>query len=115
MADNNLTTAPEQTDANATSAERVSNSGHDEVATTSSNSGVKRPGDRVFEFFSTASATLITVMIAAIAAFLLWRAVPALGVNDGGIMGFFTYGGRWETSDTSAMKFGIPTLSLIHI
>ena len=110
MADNNLTTAPEQTDANATSAERVSNSGHDEVATTSSNSGVKRPGDRVFEFLSTASATLITVMIAAIAAFLLWRAVPALGVNDGGIMGFFTYGGRWETSDTSAMKFGIPTM-----
>lgn len=110
MADNNLTTAPEQTDANATSAERVSNSGHDEVATTSSNSGVKRPGDRVFEFFSTASATLITVMIAAIAAFLLWRAVPALAVNDGGIMGFFTYGGRWETADTSAMKFGIPTM-----
>ena len=103
MADNNLTTAPEQTDANATSAERVSNSGHDEVATTSSNSGVKRPGDRIFEFLSTASATLITVMIAAIAAFLLWRAVPALAVNDGGIMGFFTYGGRWETSDTTVL------------
>ena len=77
MADNNLTTAPEQVDANVTSAERVSNSGHGEVVATSSNSGVKRPGDRIFEFLSTASATLITVMIAAIAAFLLWRAVPA--------------------------------------
>ena len=54
MADNNLTTAPEQADANITAAERVSTSGHEEVATTSSNSGVKRPGDRVFEFLSTA-------------------------------------------------------------
>ncbi|MCG7466387.1 phosphate ABC transporter permease subunit PstC [Corynebacterium tuberculostearicum] len=110
MADNNLTTAPEQKDANVTSAERVSNSGHDEAVTSSANSGVKRPGDRVFEFLSTASATLITVMIAAIAAFLLWRAVPALSVNEGGLIGFFTYGGRWDTSNIEAMKFGIASL-----
>ena len=49
-------------------------------------------------------------MIAAIAAFLIWRAVPSLSVNEGGILGFFTYGDRWETNDTDAMKFGIPTM-----
>ena len=95
MADNNLTTAPEQTELSVSAAERPSTGGSEELTKANSSSGVKRPGDRVFEFLSSASATLITVMIAAIAGFLLWRAVPALGVNDGGIMGFFTYGGRW--------------------
>ncbi|QPK80405.1 phosphate ABC transporter permease subunit PstC [Corynebacterium lizhenjunii] len=71
---------------------------------------MKRPADRVFEFLSTSSATLITVMIAAIAAFLLWRAVPALAANEGGLVGFFTYAERWDTTNTSAMQFGIPTL-----
>ena len=37
---------------------------------TTSGAGVKRPGDRVFEFLSTASATLITVIIIAIGLFL---------------------------------------------
>lgn len=49
-------------------------------------------------------------MIAAIAVFLVWQAVPSLAVNEGGIVGFFTYGERWETTDTDAMKFGIPTM-----
>ena len=78
------------------------------VATSSA--GVKRPGDRVFETLSTVSAALITVMIAAIGIFLIWRAVPALRVNEGGLVGFFTYSDRWSTSDTSAMVFGIPNL-----
>ena len=109
MADNNLTTAPpnEQTEA---ASRPASSAGSSEAAIVKSGSGVKRPGDRIFEFLSTASATLITVMIAAIAAFLIWRAVPALNVNEGGFLGFFTYGQRWETNNTDAMQFGIPTM-----
>ncbi|HAT1171819.1 phosphate ABC transporter permease subunit PstC [Corynebacterium striatum] len=110
MADNNLTTAPvDEQDVITTSQPALGIDGP-EVASVATGAGVKRPGDRVFEFLSTASATLITVMIAAIAAFLIWRAVPALNVNEGGFLGFFTYGQRWETNDTDAMKFGIPTM-----
>lgn len=71
---------------------------------------VKRPGDRIFEFLSTASATLITVLIAAIGAFLIVRAVPSLNRNTEGMLGFFTYSGPWDTSNTEAMQFGIPNL-----
>ena len=111
MADNNLTTAS-STREDAVSAIRPSAHASDAGAapTPAVKTGVKRPGDRVFEFLSTASATLITVMIAAIAVFLVWQAVPSLAVNEGGIVGFFTYGERWETTDTDAMKFGIPTM-----
>ena len=111
MADNNLTTASSVKE-DAVSATRPSAhaSEADATSTPAVKSGVKRPGDRIFEFLSTASATLITVMIAAIAAFLIWRAVPSLSFNEGGILGFFTYGDRWETNDTDAMKFGIPTM-----
>ena len=83
---------------------------------------VKRAGDRVFETLSTVSAATITVIIAAIGLFLLWRAIPALMRNAEGITGFFTYAGDWNTADTEAMYFGIPNLffatvllSLIHI
>lgn len=111
MADNNLTTAPSAKE-DAVSAIRPSAhaSTADAAPAPAVKTGVKRPGDRVFEFLSTASATLITVMIAAIAVFLVWQAVPSLAVNEGGIVGFFTYGERWETTDTDAMKFGIPTM-----
>ena len=80
---------------------------------TARNSGrVKRPGDRFFEIFSTASATLITVLVAAIGIFLLAQALPLppLMRNDGGVLGFFTYGGPWQTADLDAMQFGIPNL-----
>ncbi|WKD58098.1 Phosphate transport system permease protein PstC [Corynebacterium capitovis DSM 44611] len=77
--------------------------------------GVKRPGDRVFEFFSTASATLITVLIAAIGLFLLIQATPPLVRNDGGILGFFTYTGQWQTANLEAMKFGIPNLFFVTL
>ena len=74
MADNNLTTAPvDEQDVITTSQPALGIDGP-EVASVATGAGVKRPGDRVFEFLSTASATLITVMIAAIAAFLIWRA-----------------------------------------
>ena len=78
-------------------------------------SGVKRPGDRIFEFLSTASATFITVLIAAIGAFLIWRAVPSLLRNAEGITGFFTYTGAWNTSNTEAMYFGIPNLFAVTV
>ncbi|WP_293768898.1 phosphate ABC transporter permease subunit PstC [uncultured Corynebacterium sp.] len=111
MADQNLTEDPSVIPdaATPTSAPALATPGPD-AATAGVPSGVKRPGDRVFEFLSTASATLITVMIAAIAAFLLWRAIPSLSINEGGLVGFFTYGERWSTANTDAMKFGIPTL-----
>ena len=44
------------------------------------------------------------MLIAAIGVFLLWRAIPALARNK---ENFFTYGGNWVTTDTSAMHFGI--------
>ncbi|WP_288855173.1 phosphate ABC transporter permease subunit PstC [uncultured Corynebacterium sp.] len=110
MADNNLTTAPTPEAEPTTVAQATVAKPTNDVVTVGSGKGVRRPGDRVFEFLSTASATLITVMIAAIALFLLWRAVPALNVNEGGVVGFFTYGERWNTSDTDAMQFGIPTM-----
>ena len=47
---------------------------------------------------------LIVVLIVAIGGFLLLRAVPALKRNR---ENFFTYGGNWVTTDTSAMHFGI--------
>lgn len=72
-------------------------------------SGVKRPGDRVFEILSYSSAVIITVMIALIGIFLIWQAIPALRVNEGGFWGFLTYGGPWDTAVTTAMAFGIPT------
>ena len=71
---------------------------------------VKRPGDRIFEVLSTASAAIITAIIIAIAAFLIWRAVPAWMRNAEGIGGFFTYSGAWNTTDIDAMYFGIPNL-----
>ncbi len=76
---------------------------------------VKRPGDRIFEFLSTASATLITVLIGAIGAFLVWRAVPSLNRNAEGYLGFFTYTGPWNTTNTEAMLFGIPNLFAVTV
>lgn len=63
-----------------------------------------RRGDRLFRGLSEGSGVLIVVLIAAIGLFLLWRAIPALARNK---ENFFTYGGNWVTTDTSAMHFGI--------
>ncbi|MBP3089207.1 phosphate ABC transporter permease subunit PstC [Corynebacterium sp. sy017] len=78
-------------------------------------SGKKRLGDTFFEFFSTAGATIITVLITAIAAFLIWRAVPALTRNADGFIGFFTYSDAWDTSNIDSMKFGIPNLFAVTV
>ena len=63
-----------------------------------------RLGDVLFRGLSQGSGLLIIVVIAAIAVFLLWRAVPALSRDK---ENFFSYGGNWVTTDTSAMHFGI--------
>ncbi|MDY5786084.1 MULTISPECIES: phosphate ABC transporter permease subunit PstC [unclassified Corynebacterium] len=82
------------------------------AAVASTGTAVKRPGDRVFEFLATASSALITVIIAAIGLFLLLQAIPPLLRNEGGLLGFFTYRGQWQTANLDAMQFGIPNLFL---
>ncbi|ORW24662.1 phosphate ABC transporter permease [Mycobacterium palustre] len=69
-----------------------------------------RLGDRVFRRLAQGSGVLIVALIAAIGGFLLWRAIPALQRNR---ENFFSYGGSWVTSDTSAMRFGI--LDLLQV
>jgi phosphate transport system permease protein len=61
-------------------------------------------GDRLFHGLSEGSGILIVVLIAAIGVFLLVRAIPALARDK---ENFFTYGGNWVTTNTSAMHFGI--------
>ena len=77
-------------------------------------SHVKRPGDVIFELLAKTSSILITLMIALIGLFLIWRAAPALGRLRDGIGSFFTYGDRWDTNytvnDGGWMQFGIPNL-----
>lgn len=72
-------------------------------------------GDSIFRGVSVSSATLISVIIAAIGFFLVWRAVPALMNNAEGVGGFFTYSEAWNTTDTSAMFFGIPNLFAVTV
>ncbi|WP_285032114.1 phosphate ABC transporter permease subunit PstC [Mycolicibacterium sp. lyk4-40-TYG-92] len=74
------------------------------VATDPSKGSKVRVGDRVFRLLAEGSGVLIVALIAAIGVFLLWRAVPALARNK---ENFFTFGGNWVTTDTSAMHFGI--------
>ncbi|AEI08472.1 phosphate ABC transport system permease protein [Corynebacterium resistens DSM 45100] len=77
-------------------------------------SHVKRPGDVIFETLAKTSSILITLMIALIGLFLIWRAAPALGRLRDGLGSFFTYGDRWDTNytvnDGGWMQFGIPNL-----
>jgi phosphate transport system permease protein len=61
-------------------------------------------GDLLFRGLSEGSGVLIVVLIAAIGVFLLMRAIPALARDQ---ENFFTYGGNWVTTNTSAMHFGI--------
>ena len=63
-----------------------------------------RFGDRIFRRLAESSGVLIVILVVAIGGFLLLRAIPALKRNQ---ENFFSYGGRWVTSDTSAMHFGI--------
>lgn len=77
-------------------------------------STVKRPGDVIFENLSRGSSIVITVLIALIGLFLIYRAVPAMDRLRDGFFSFFTYGDRWNTNYTANdggwMQFGIPNL-----
>ncbi|MDA2889493.1 phosphate ABC transporter permease subunit PstC [Mycolicibacterium sp. BiH015] len=80
------------------------------ISTDPSKNSKVRPGDRIFRGLAEGSGVLIVVIIAAIGFFLLWRAIPALARNE---ENFFLYSGTWNTSDTSAMSFGI--LDLLQV
>lgn len=71
-----------------------------------------RVGDRLFRWLAQGSGVLIVVLIAAIGGFLLLRAIPALKRNR---ENFFSYGGNWVTTDTSAMHFGIFELAQVTV
>src|SRR5689334_19239205 len=80
------------------------------ISTDPSRNAKVRIGDRIFRSLAEGSGVLIVVIIAAIGAFLLWRAIPALARNE---ENFFLYSGNWVTTDTSAMQFGI--LDLLQV
>lgn len=74
--------------------------------------GDSRPhvGDRIFRSMAAGSGLFIVIVIAAIAGFLVLRAIPALKRNN---ENFLTYRGNWVTTDTSAMHFGV--LDLLQV
>ncbi|SEM28222.1 MULTISPECIES: phosphate ABC transporter permease subunit PstC [Rhodococcus] len=72
---------------------------------------VTRPGDRVFTSMATGSAVFISVLIAAIGAFLVWRAVPALARNE---VNFLT-SSAWDTDNINSMAFGVLDLFQVTV
>ncbi|GGG22969.1 phosphate transport system permease protein [Rhodococcoides trifolii] len=72
---------------------------------------VVRPGDRIFTSLATGSALAITVLIAAIGFFLVWRAVPALSRNEAN----FLFSRQWVTTDLNAMAFGVLDLFQVTV
>ena len=80
------------------------------ISTNPSRGAKVRLGDRIFGGLAEGAGILVVVLIAAIGVFLLWRAIPALARNQ---ENFFTFGGSWITTDTSAMHFGI--LDLLQV
>lgn len=65
-----------------------------------------RPGDRRFRRLTVGAGLLVLAIMAGIAVFLVWRAVPALRANT---VNFFTYQG-WLPDDPQP-KFGIAALA----
>ena len=94
------------------SAPQVDSSGDGSSEEQAIQSGVVRPGDRIFKILEVGSSALVTAAIIAIAVFLLLRAVPAMSRNEAN---FFTYTERWNLADTSAMYFGIPNMFLVTV
>ncbi|MGV0626481.1 phosphate ABC transporter permease subunit PstC [Mycolicibacter minnesotensis] len=68
--------------------------------------------DRIFRLVAESSSVLIIALITAVGGFLLLRAIPALRRNR---ENFFTYGGNWITTDTSAMHFGIAEMLQVTV
>ena len=69
------------------------------------NKTVTRPGDRIFGSLASGSAVFITLLVAAVGIFLIWRAVPALQRNE---VNFLT-SRVWDTDNINAMAFGVLT------
>ncbi|MBB5872841.1 phosphate transport system permease protein [Allocatelliglobosispora scoriae] len=63
-------------------------------------------GETIFKFLSTGSGVFVLVLIIAIAAFLIAKAIPALQANEAN---FFTFEG-WYPDDVEHPKFGIGAL-----
>lgn len=74
-----------------------------------SGKSVTRLGDRIFQSMSTGSAVFISLLIAAIGFFLVWRAIPALSRNEDN----FLTGREWVTVDIDHMAFGV--LDLLQV
>ena len=70
-----------------------------------------RPGDRIFQSLSSGSAVFISILIAAIGVFLVWRAVPALSRNEAN----FLTSREWVTVDIEHMSFGVLDLLQVTI
>jgi phosphate transport system permease protein len=74
-----------------------------------------RPGDRVFRGLSVSAGVLVLLIMAGIAVFLVWKAVPALRVNT---VNFFTYQKWFPDQDNpafgiAAVAFGTITTAVI--
>ena len=65
-----------------------------------------RPGDRVFRSLSKGAGILVLVIMAAIAAFLIWKSIPGLQANT---ENFFTFEEWFPDDDPS--RFGIAALA----
>ena len=76
------------------------------VAAAIHGSAVRR-GDLWFRRLSAGSGVFVLVLMAAIAVFLVWRAVPALRANT---VNFLTYQ-QWFPDDPAGAKFGIAALA----
>jgi phosphate transport system permease protein len=74
------------------------------ITTTTPAKPVVRPGDRIFSGLATGSGIFIIVLIAAVAAFLVLRAVPALQRDQ---VNFFTSREFDTTTDVNALRFGV--------
>ncbi|MCA1004795.1 phosphate ABC transporter permease subunit PstC [Rhodococcus hoagii] len=75
------------------------------------NKTVTRPGDRIFGSLASGSAVFITLLVAAVGIFLIWRAVPALQRNE---VNFLT-SRVWDTDNINAMAFGVLDLLSVTV
>lgn len=110
VADGIAVTTPDPTTAGSGEAIAAPHPEPDPISTDPNKGGVTRLGDKVFRGLAEGAGVFIVVLIGAIGVFLLLRAIPALARNE---ENFFTYGGNWVTTDTSAMQFGI--LDLLQV
>ena len=73
-------------------------------------SATRRLGDRVFSTLATGSGVLVLVLIAAVAAFLVAQALPALAKNEAG----FLTSREWQVN-VGSLRFGIADLLWVTV